>query len=323
MFFMILKRIRLPRRRFVWPAWRSSGKRLLTMIIGTFLASLGYVLFQLPLHISAGGLSGIALIINSYVDFPVGIIYWLLNIPMIALGYFYLERWAFVGRTLLGVTLMSFFIDLLNFWLPIWINPFPLTDDLMLATVFAGVIGGLGGGLIFRAGATSGGTNVLARVVQKYTGMPLSQVYFITDGAIIAAMGLVFGWENALAGLVMLFIFGLAADYALEGASNTRTLTIITKNPRAINSAVISYLNKGISFWEVVGGYTGEPRYMVMTTIYRSQLTDALDLISDIDPQAFVTVGISHHALGGGFMPLKKSLKREGQPTLRSLDVVQ
>lgn len=300
--------------------WQATAKRFLLMFIGTFLAALGYVMFQLPLHISAGGLSGIALIINSYIDFPIGMIFWFLNIPMIVLGYFYLERWTFVGRTLIGVTLMSIFIDVLNYWLPRFVNPYPLTDDLMLATVFAGVIGGIGGGIIFRSGGTSGGTSVMARVIQKYSGMPLSQVYFITDGLIIALMGVVFGWENALAGLVMLFIYGLAADYALEGASNTRTLTIITQKPKIISQAVINHLQKGTSYWEITGGFTGETRYMVMTTIYRSQLTDALDLISEVDPHSFVTVGVSHHALGVGFMPLKKSVKAEGQPEIVALD---
>lgn len=304
----------IDRRRKV--RWQAGVKRLLLMVIGTFLSATGYVMFQLPLHISAGGLSGVALIINSYIDFPIGVIFWFLNIPMIILGFFYLERWSFVGRTTIGVTLMSIFIDLLNYWLPRLIEPYPLTDDLMLATVFAGVVSGIGSGLIFRSGGTSGGTSVMARVIQKYTGMPLSQVYFFTDGLIIAAMGIVFGWENALAGLVMLFIFGMAADYALEGASNTRTLTIITKHPQLISRGIINHIGKGTSYWEITGGFTGENRYMVMTTIYRSQLTDALDLISEVDPHSFVTVGVSHHALGEGFMPLKKSVKAEGQPEI-------
>ena len=169
--------------------------------------------------------------------------------------------------------------------------------------------------MIYRSGGTMGGTGVLARVVQKKTGLPLSQVYLIDDGAIILALGIVFGWENALFGLMMLFLNGLASDYALEGASNTRTVTVVTRWPQEVNQAIMQHLQRGVSFWEVTGGYTGETRYMLQTTIYRSQVTEVRGVISAADADAFVTIGISHQALGAGFIPLLKGSKESKTAT--------
>ncbi len=288
---------------------RKSMIRTLMMLLGTLIVALAYVLFQVPFNIAAGGIGGIALIVNHYTGFPVGTSYWVLNIPMIILGFFALERWRFVGKTLIASTLFAIFTDGFNLFLPDLFSPYPITDNILLATIYGGIVGGLGGGLIYRAGGTMGGTGVLARVVQKRTGMPLSQVYLIDDGIIIFLLGLVFGWENALFGLMMLFLNGLASDYALEGASNTRTVTIVTKHPQEVKEAIFYHLHRGVSYWEVIGGYSGEPRYMLLTTIYRSQLTEVKDAIGSADPDAFVTIGISHQALGAGFVPLKAQKK--------------
>jgi uncharacterized membrane-anchored protein YitT (DUF2179 family) len=294
-----------------WQAWDKtnfmrSAERTLLIFVGTFIMALGYVLFQVPFGIAAGGLGGIAIIANYYTAWPVGLTYWVLNLPMLLLGFYYLGRWPFVGRTLVSATIFSVFVDVLTYFLPPLMDSWPITGDVLLSTIYGGIVGGVGGGLVYRAGATGGGTAILARVVQLRTGWPLSQIYLMDDGLIIIMLGVVFGWENALYALLMLFLNGMASDYVFEGASSTRTATIVTNRPEEVTAALLTTLKRGVTSWEVTGAYTGQKRHMLMCTMSRAQMNDVKAAVADADPNAFVTIGISHFALGAGFTPLKK-----------------
>ena len=285
--------------------WHETPRAIL-LVIGTFLLAAGYVLFQVPFNIVAGGLSGLALIINSFTGWPIGAMYWIMNIPMFVLGFMYLGRWSFLIRTIIAVTIFSFLIDWLQTILPTMITPYPLTDNLLLATIYGGIIGGIGSGLLYRAGGTVGGTSIIGRILQNKTGMPLSQTYFFADGIIILLAGIVFGWEIALYGLLMMFIGGLASDYTLEGPSTTRVATVITNLPKDVSAALLTELGRGVSFWEITGAYTGEQHYMLTCTVSRPQVSQVRNIISNADPDAFVTISMGHNALGEGFGRLRK-----------------
>ena len=160
-------------------------------------------------------------------------------------------------------------------------------------------------GFVYRAGSTMGGTGILGRVIQKKTGVPLSQVYLYTDGVIVLVAGLVFGWELALYALLALFLSGLASDYTLEGPSSVRTATIVTSQPEAVAQALMKGLDRSVSRWQVSGSYTGQEYAMLLCTIYRPQVVDLKRIVAAVDPQAFVTIGLAHQALGASFTPLK------------------
>jgi uncharacterized membrane-anchored protein YitT (DUF2179 family) len=281
--------------------------RTLFLVVGTFLLAFGYVMFQVPFNIVAGGLSGLALIINSFTGWPIGVMYWVMNIPMFILGFMYLGRWSFLIRTIIAVTIFSFLIDWLQIILPPLMTPYPVTDNLLLATIYGGIIGGIGSGLLYRAGGTVGGTSIIGRILQNKTGMPLSQTYFFADGIIILLAGIFFGWEIALYGLLMMFISGLASDYTLEGPSTTRIATIITNSPQEVSDALLDELHRGVSYWEITGAYTGQQHYMLTCTVSRPQVSRVRHIIADVDPDAFVTISMGHNALGEGFTRLRKT----------------
>ena len=295
------QRITLPNRAQI----TSESRRYALMLIGIFISALGYASFQVPHNISAGGIGSLALIGQHFTGLNVGLLFWMLNVPMITLGYFLLGGWKFVGRTLFCSTLFSLAVSGMLAAFPVWSNTWPITDNLMLSTIYGAVLGGVGGGLIYRAGASTGGSGVLALVLQKKTGLPISTCYLIDDGLIIVGLGLVFGWENALYGGLMLLLNGYAADFAMEGPSTTRTATIVTNRPKPVAQALMATLNKGVSYWEIRGGYSDESHYMLTTTIYRNQVADVQKAVSEADDTAFVTIGISHKAHGGGFLPLR------------------
>lgn len=297
-----------------WRSFSSSPKwsliwhevlRWLVLVVGAFLSALGYAMFQVPHHFSAGGLGGIGIIVNHFTGWPVGLLFWVMNLPLLVLGYFYLGGMRFVVRTLIGATIFAAATDWLSLYLPTMLDTYPITNDLLLNALYGGIIGGIGGGLVYRAGSTLGGTGIIGRIIQQKTGQPLSQVYLFTDSGIILSMGLVFGWESSLYGLLILFINGLASDYTLEGASTTRTVMIITNQPQAMSAALMETLERGVTSWEVKGGYTGQKHYMLMSTIYRPQVNEVKRIVADIDPNAFLTIALSHQALGRGFTPFR------------------
>ena len=286
--------------RYLPIIWREAVQ-LTLLTLGATVAALAYSIFQIPFNIAAGGVSGIGIIVNAFTGWSVAAIYFLLNIPLLILGFFYLGRWTFLARTLLAVAIFTVATEFFITYLPTYLDTYPVTDDIFLSAVYAGVVGGIGGGLIFRASATMGGTGVIGRIIQMKTGIPLSQVYLYTDGVIVLIAGLIFGWEIALYAMLTLLLSGMASDYMLEGASRARTATIVTTQADEMVPALIGRLGRGVSHWEATGGYSGEIRTVVMCTIYRPQLQELMHVVNEVDPNAFVSVGVTQQAMGEGF----------------------
>lgn len=276
-------------------------RRLFLLLIGTIIAAVGYVIFQVPYNIAAGGVSGIGIIVNHFTGFPVAAFYFIVNIPLLILGFFSLGRWRFLYSTVLAVVLFSAFIELAVLYVPLYLGSLTITEDVLLSAIYAGLIGGIGAGFVFAAGATLGGTAILGRFLQLRTGVPLSQVYLWVDGAIVITAGIVFGWELALYAMLTLLLSGLAADYVLEGPSRTRTAFIITNRREELSQALMQQLDRGVSVWDATGGFTGEARSVVMCTIYRPQVNDLKRIVGEVDPSAFVTIGITQEVVGSGF----------------------
>jgi uncharacterized membrane-anchored protein YitT (DUF2179 family) len=281
-------------------------RRLFMVVVGSIIAGFSYSLFQVPYNLAAGGVSGLGIIINQFTGFPVGIIYLLLNVPLLLLGFFTLERWRFLTYTLVSVVVFSVASDLFTAYLPFWLVEYPISDDLLLNAVYAGLLTGVGSGIVYRAGGTMGGTNVIGRLIQRRTGLPLSQTYLYADGLIIVIAGFVFGWDIALHALLIVFLGGIASDFTFEGPSTVRTVTIVTNQPQEVANALMEGLKQGASHWSITGSYTGNVHSMVMCTVYRSQVNDMRQIVATADPYAFVVVGQAHQALGGGFRRLKR-----------------
>ncbi len=293
-------------RRIPWGAIGTELSNLLLMAIGSILAAVGYAIFQVPFNISAGGIAGVGIIINHYTGLSVGLLYGVMNLPLLVLGFFQLGGWRFLIRTVISVAIFSVATDYILLYAPLFIGQLPLTEDVLLNTIYGGIVGGIGGGLIYRAGATMGGTGILGRVIQLRTGVPLSQVYLYTDGVIVISLGVVFGWEVALYAMLAVFLTGLASDYTLEGPSSVRAATIITDRPDELVTALMDGLGRGISRWEITGGYTGQERSMLLCIIYRPQVGELKRIVGEIDKSAFVVIGNAHQALGYGFVPLTR-----------------
>jgi uncharacterized membrane-anchored protein YitT (DUF2179 family) len=169
----------------------------------------------------------------------------------------------------------------------------------LLNALYGGVAGGIGYGLIYMGRGTSAGTGVLGRVLQLKTGVPVSQVYIFTDGGVILALGLVFGWENALYGLLMLFVWGLVADYVLEGPSVVRTAFIVTDSPQQVAQRVFDRLGVGMTAWPGQGMFTKAEHTILFCTVSRPDVSGLKSVVAEVDARAFLVIGHAHQAKGG------------------------
>ncbi len=294
-----LTRSSLPwRAHFSWKALRDYG--LITL--GALLQALAIRLFLVPSNLVNGGVSGLAQIISHYTGFPIGVMIMIGNIPLFILGWRYLGGRRFALRSVFAVVVSSLLTDLLVFVLP----RHGLTPDLVLNTLYGGIISGVGYGLVYMGQGTSGGTDILARILRHYRGISLSLSYMITDSAIMFLAGLSFSWENALYALVMLYVSGIAAEAVMSGSNVLRTAVIITSKPGLVADQILQTMERGVTIFPAKGAYTGTDRLVLYCVVTRSEVNQVKALVSDIDPQAFMVIGEVYEALGEGFVPLKK-----------------
>jgi len=282
--------------RFPW----ASGRDYLFITIGTLLQALSIRLFLVPGHLVNGGISGLAQIINFYTKLPIGVMILIGNIPLLILGWRHLGGRRFAIRTAYAVVTVSFFTDILVFFLP----DQGLSADLVLNTLYGGVISGIGYGLVYRGHGTSGGTDILVRIIINWRNIPISQSYLITDSLIMLLGGLTYSWRNALYAIIMLFISGIAAEITTEGPNVVRTAIIITTNPDQVSHSILVDLERGVTAIHATGVYTGSQRAMLYCVITRSEVSVLKSLVLEADPGAFIVIGQASEVLGEGFRPL-------------------
>lgn len=293
---VIIKSIRSEHYQFSWVGLRD----YLLIFIGAMLQALAIRLFLVPANLVSGGVSGLAQIIYYYTDWPIGLMIFIGNVPLFILGWRYLGGPRFAFRTGFAVLVVSLATDLLVFFLP----EEGLTSDIVLNALYGAVVSGIGYGLVYRGRGTSGGTDILARILNHWRGISLSQSYLMTDAAIILLAGLTFGWENALYALIVLYASGIAAEAITEGANVVRTVLIVTDQSKRVADQILSDLERGVTFLEGRGAYTGTQRDVLYVVVSRSEVNQVKALVREIDSQAFLVIGQASEALGEGFRSL-------------------
>ncbi len=265
--------------------------------VGALLLALSLDLFLVPAHLAAGGVSGLAQIINYYTGWPIGALTLAFNVPLFALGWRFLGGARFAVRTAVTTVLFSVLVDGLAPFLP----PHGLTADPMLNVLYGGVIGGLGAGLIYRGRGTSGGTDILARILTRWRHIPISQSYLFSDAVVMLLAGLAFGWDQALYAIVTLYIAGVAAEAVTEGSNVVRTAVVVTERPGEVAASILHHLNRGVTLLEGRGAYTGRKRTVLYCVVTRAEVGPLKALVREADPGAFMVVGHAAEALGEGF----------------------
>jgi uncharacterized membrane-anchored protein YitT (DUF2179 family) len=283
-----------------WPFVRDVS--LITL--GALLQALALRLFFVPANLASGGVSGISQIINYYTGWPIGLMVLIGNIPLFALGWRFLGGRRFALRTAYAVVAYSVLVDLLP-RLPFF-PPNGLTDDLVINCLYGAVISGVGYGLVYRGYGTSGGSDILARILNRWRAVPMTQSYLMVDSVVILAAGFVFGWKQALYALIALYVSGLVVDTTMEGGGTVRTAMIITSQPDIVSEKILVDMERGVTVLEGTGAYTGEGRPVLYCVVSRSEIQQLKSIVHEADAKAFMVIGVAHEALGEGFQPFRR-----------------
>jgi uncharacterized membrane-anchored protein YitT (DUF2179 family) len=284
------------------------------IVFGSFLLAAGFVFFISPYRIVPGGVYGISIVIH-YVTkgllswapdgFPIGLMGLILNIPLTILGIKILGP-RFGVKTVVGFILSSVFMDgITYFW-----GEKPLVEgDALLSSIFGGVLIGIGLGLIFKSKATSGGSDIIAMIIAKYTNIPLGQLLIYVDSVIVLLGLVVFAdWKIPLYSWIVIFVTGKTIDIVLQGISVDKTLFIISDKFEEIRDRIINDLQRGGTYIPGFGMYNGAQKTIIFTVVNRREMAILEEYIHLIDPDAFVTVLEANEILGEGFKSLREKI---------------
>lgn len=291
-----------------WPNTRD----YLIIALASLIQAVSLRIFFVPANLASGGVSGISQLINHFTGWPIGLMVLIGNLPLFLLGWRFLGGRRFALRTAFAIVTYSLLTDLLlrtPFFAPDGAATALINDlkgDIFLNSLYGAIISGIGYGLVYRARGTSGGSDILARILNKWRGIPMTQSYLIVDTAVILSAGFIFGWKLALYAMITLYVSGIVAETVLEGGTTVRTAMIITGKADAVSARVLEDLERGVTYLEGAGAYTGTPRPVLYCVITRAEVATLKTIVNEIDPEAFMVIGVAHEALGEGFRPLKE-----------------
>ena len=263
------------------------------VILGAAVIALGFNLFLFPNQIASGGVSGISTIINGLFGWNAGLVQYALSIPLFISGVLILGK-SFGFKSLLGTLALPFFIIITE-------NLEAATMEPLLGAIFGGIVVGSGIGLVFKGKASTGGTDLLAQIITKYTGLTLGTSVLLIDGLIALSAAIVFDLEKGLYAIVGLYVTTKTVDIIQMGFSQSKMVYIITNKHEEVRNAIYRDVNRGVTKVPAVGGYTGEERQVIMVVVYQTEFTKLKQVVKTVDPSAFVIVSDAYEVLGEGF----------------------
>ncbi|MEG0127323.1 MAG: YitT family protein, partial [Clostridia bacterium] len=266
------------------------------IIIGSVLGALAYPMFLVPNHIAPGGLTGLATVLNFLFKVPVGMTSLLLNIPLFILGYRSMGR-VFAVRSLFATVIFSVLIDIL---------PVPaLTQQPFLGALFGGLLMGLGLGLILRGGATTGGSDMVARMIHsRFAHISVGAILFFIDCCVVAMAGFFIEIEYALYAFISLYAGSKVIDMVMVGLSREKACYVISDEWQAVKTEVMEQLNRGVTVLSAEGGYSGEKKPVLLCVLSAQEVGLLKAIVLAKDERAFVFISDAYEVLGEGFRKL-------------------
>lgn len=272
---------------------RASIVEYVYVIIGAAIVAIGFNVFLLPNQVASGGVSGISTILHGLFGWNPGLVQYAFNIPLFLAGVIILGK-KFGVKSFIGTITLPLIVLLTNHWEP-W------TDNPLLGALFGGIVVGLGIGLVFKGNASTGGTDLLAQIITKYTGLSLGTSVLLIDGIIAISAAIVFDLEKGLYALIGLYVTTKTIDIIQLGFSQSKMVYIITLKQDEVRDAIYAEIDRGVTKLPAIGGYTGEARPVLMVVVYQTEFTKLKQLIKNVDPSAFVIVSDAYEVLGEGF----------------------
>ncbi len=293
------KRKPVPRETLFSRIWFFNYTRVL---LGSLILAAGLVYFIIPFHVVPGGVFGVGIIVNHLTGFPVGMAALVINIPLLLWGIRVLGA-QFGIKTFVAIVLTSVFIDGLTHFS----GARALTEDILVSSMFGGVFAGVGIAMVIRSGATTGGTDIIAQIISKYTKSPVGQLFLLIDGAIVLSSVVVFNKiDLAPYAIIAIFSVSKTVDAILNGLDHRKAVLIISSEHEQIREIILQQMDRGGTYLMGKGlFYKDEERPIIFSALSRKELAYLQRAIKPIDPDAFLTVLDAHEIIGSGFKPFK------------------
>lgn len=261
----------------------SKLNKFLSIIVGAALYSIGLEIFLIPNNVIDGGTVGISIMINHFTQIPLGVLTFIINVPFFIIGYKQIGK-TFTISTLFSVICYSIGISILK--------PIPgITNDILLASVFGGVIVGLGVGIIIRSGGSTDGTEIIAIILDKRSSFSVGQIVMFFNFFILAAAGFIFGWDRSMYSLMAYFIAIKIIDIIVEGLDESKAVIIISEKQDDISRAIMARLGRGITLLNGKGGYMGAPQEVIYVIVSRLEIFKLKSIVYGFDENALMTIG--------------------------------
>ena len=284
-----MKKLRFPKEELL---------NYLLITVGSLIYALGQLYFIKPLHIPMGGVSGLALVANFLWSMPIGVVTIVLNIPLLFLGWRNMGR-EFFMKTTFAIVVSSVFTDLLEPLLPAF------DGEMLIAALYGGVVMGVGYGLIFRAGGTTGGVDIIAKWINRQRDIPIGTTNLIANAVVIVASAVIYGnLDSALYAMITSYLSSMVIDKMVYGMDVQKSAMIITSKPKEVAGAVMEGLHRGCTGMEGIGMYTGDKRTVLICAVRRHETGTLKKLILEKDEHAFMMISNINEVFGHNFKRL-------------------
>lgn len=267
---------------------------IIYVLAGSAIIAVAFNVFLLPNKVASGGVSGISTILHELLSWQPYYVQWAFNIPLFIAGVLLLGGGSYGLKTLIGTVFLPFVVMVTK-------DIQPWTHNALLGALFGGIGVGLGLGIVFRGNASTGGTDLAAQIIHKYTGLSLGKCVIIIDGLIVISASIVFNIESGLYALIGLYVTSKTIDLVQIGWSRTKMAMIISNKQSEVREGILNKIERGVTKLSAYGGYTDHEKPVLMCVVDQTEFTKLKHLVKSIDPSAFIIVMDASEVLGEGF----------------------
>ena len=273
-------------------------REFLLINLGLFFTACGIHFFKIPNHFATGGVSGLAIIAENFIEnLSVGLLMLLINIVFLLLGLV-LVGWDFTRKTLYSSIALSGMVWLLDYIYPM---SGPMTTDTLLELIFSILIPAVGSALVFNMNASTGGTDIIAKILNKYTDLDIGKALMTSDFLITVLSGIVFGIQTGLYSILGLILKGFVIDTVIEGFNLKKQVVIVSEKPEPIRAYIVENIKRGATIHTAYGAWSNEEKHVITSVMSRKQALDLRHFIRKTDKNAFITITNTSEIIGKGF----------------------
>lgn len=276
---------------------RETVKEYFFIALGTLITTIGVYYFMAPQNIVTGGVSGLAIVIYHYTALPMSFITLILNAILLVLGFIFLGK-EFGVKTVYSSILFSFFMYIMETFFPATQS---LTDLLWLDLVMAVIISSFGLSIVFNQNASTGGTDILARMLNKYLNVEIGTGLLLADAVVVGSSLIAFNLKTSLVGAFGWFLAGITINFFIDGFTIKKEVTIMSENPEKIKNYILNDLSRGLTVYDAKGGFTNNDKEIIVSVLDNQEYFALKKALRQIDPHVFLIVRTVHEVLGEGF----------------------